>query len=852
MAAIAELLLRRTSIGRRAAFVSGHPYNEELIQQIVAKGTALSCLMGFVHGTDDTLRTDEALNALSYPAHPIHSALGCLGHIISATSTGAVSISQQALALVSAGDGRFRSSNDRLPPQGRCWQQRESGPDPIQELRRLITFLRSRYPLAFQQGDFNILQDVSPFWGHFLQGFTRLTHLLVVGDIPQKLAINQLLRERHFPYRQWGYDEHTPRQDRQRLDQMEVERQWDLALGRAQATLLDLQLDAAMIWNCFERVDLGAAFAADPVINAASQITLDDHHRLHFIEDPCVELRIEAALYLGMRYIQAGMADGITIFVPTTLAANHLYRHLLPIMQTIFGPSLPLNFIRRIYERVLVNGQAVNAEGWHHGIPFPATISVGPMTAEQKRIAYPQHVGNNVDAVLASRQLLVVDNPVSASGEFMAMGLGAARRHISMGAQVIITGCSCDAQRGELSQHMTYDTGVEVRSPACSPPPPSLRTSIRRSSTRITTVRSDGHMAYQATPCAYSCVLNVSLSDCVNDFLRTAELAHEHFLKGRQVLVLMSTVAGCIAVRDHLESLRGSGPPFFPTSHPNAPNQDPPLHSGYAATDKEDFELSLFRNYRDSSRRCLVVGTAPTFLSAGTLADVVIVGLAPVANLMEAAFLCRDGGRFIILTPPDHDLRPFLNRALPGTGIGGLHINIVELQWAMEQLQNHPTITLPQDYTNLCEPLMRPAGVEDHARGLGEDWHNHAQRMGSTAKAIRSAYMSYTAFGSFPHEQPSRGNSTIGCTGNSQVEIDSGSVYVSFGTTPPISPYGNPVGGFSLSGCRDRRLRRAHTSTVTISPNNVVPLPHGTGWRVKASANGNFFCVYDDHGYRSI
>jgi len=224
-------------------------------------------------------------------------------------------------------------------------------------------------------------------------------------------------------------------------------------------------LPAAASCGCSMRIVGGANFVPTDAQRWAQNLLLNSGACLYFLEDVMGSGKTEAALILAHRLLQAGMADGIYVALPTMATANGLYRRLSTVYRKLFAedacPSLVLSHGARdmnpIFQGSLNFGSLGRQEmDAYEGGALDETASAActRWLADDRRKTFLAHVGvGTIDqALLAilpvkhacvrqiglSRKVLIVDEAHAYDAYMQREIEGLIEHQARLGAPVIV------------------------------------------------------------------------------------------------------------------------------------------------------------------------------------------------------------------------------------------------------------------------------------------------------------------------------------------------------------------------------------------------------------------------------
>lgn len=470
---------------------------------------------------------------------------------------------------------------------------------------------------------------------------------------------------------------------------------------------------------------------------AVGRLPVDEH--LILLEAETGSGKTEAALWRFAVLLDAGEADALYFAVPTRAAARQLHAQINLALKRMFKDAP---------EAVLaVPGQVVAGEAsgkrlpdfdvlWDDGQNKPkrwaaehsaryiaARVAVG--TVDQVALGGLQVKFAHLRGTALSRALLVIDE-VHASDPYMTeTQLAMVRSHLALGGHALLM----SATLGAAARRRWRDETVNDLAADAALPYPAVWT-------------SKGLQPVAADPASEKTVaVNTHSGWSGEDGARLALAAAR---QGARVLVIRNTVARAqetFAVCQHAAPellLAANG---IPTLH----------HSRFAAEDRAlldgAVEAAIGKDSPMGGR--IVIGTQTLEQSLDLCADILITDLCPMDVLLQRIGRLHrhkrprpDGfgvARCVVLRP-DSGLDPLTQRAENGLGayaggpsLSGIYVDVPGLAATLDQIEAHPTWTIPAMNRALVEASTHPQALEQLAEARG--WQGYRQRVVGKALA---------------------------------------------------------------------------------------------------------------------
>lgn len=605
--------------------------------------------------------------------------------------------------------GAMSGSSTREARRDASWWRPIDGYDPLDELARLLSAARLRFPLAFVEGP--PLPD-APRFVALLAGLTTLADWLGSDTAHFPLVTPPELSRSQFAARQ-------------------------AALGVTVRGLRPLSRAAP---------DSFAVAFGFPPYEAQEKAAAAWLGAIAALEAETGSGKTEAALWRALALITSGEVDALYFAVPTRTAATQLHGRINRHLARILGADAPRavlavpGYLRAGDEdgqrlapfTVLWPDKDDNDARWAAEAPkryLAARIAVG--TIDQALMAGLQVKHAHLRAAALSRALLVVDE-VHASDTFQTEILKTViGNHVAAGGRVMLLSATLgSAARTALLGQEALSLALALKTPypalsGSDAEPRKVTTGGRRKEIVVGTVPLIAHpreIAVRALAAARA---------------------------GATVLVVRNTVADAVAVQQALEA-EDAGNLLFRVGDVTT------LHHGrFAAEDRLllDTEIEAVfgkvdddqapEERRGRERRPIVaVGTTTLEMSLDLDADLLITDLAPMDVLLQRFGRLhrhrrdRPAGfetpRAIVLVPEARDLSPLLERARHGLGPSkegrGIYprLAVIEATWRL--MEERPRIVVPCDCRRLVELTTHPEALDAVAAQKGGAWLDHATR----------------------------------------------------------------------------------------------------------------------------
>lgn len=558
---------------------------------------------------------------------------------------------------------------------------------------------------------------------------------------------------------------------------------WSQAQDCAQEAVRDLFLDADRVRNVvstpigFDAILSDESWDPHPVQEAVRNARPVDASRsgdgsdgeqpgseasgsLIVLESDTGSGKTEAALARFARLFQAREVDGLYFAVPTRSAATQLHGRIERTARRMFPeeawPPVVLavpGYIRvDDTEAVRLPGFEVRWEddefarrGWaaeHSKRYLAGAIAVGTVDQVLLSALRARHAHMRSSALL--RHLLVVDE-VHASDVYMTRALDRVLElHLEAGGHALLMSATLGA-----AARVHFTTGSSFALPSADeseavPYPLVTSVSGRRTDPDPVHAQSSGRekdVVPEPAPIAA-------------DPEAVAARAVEAAAAGARVLVIRNRVVDCIETQKAVESAavgvpnEGTGPGglLFGVGS-DGDFVAAPHHSRYAPQDRQRLDEAIETAFGKNTTRKGVVAVATQTVeqSLDIDADLLITDLCPIDVLLQRIGRLhrhdrcgtRPGGfetaRCVILTPAARDLTSFIGREGKGWdgehGLGTVYrdLRMIEAAWRVVEDASLRPWQIPHDNRRLVERGTHPEVLQEIVECGGERWDDHEQ-----------------------------------------------------------------------------------------------------------------------------
>ncbi len=477
--------------------------------------------------------------------------------------------------------------------------------------------------------------------------------------------------------------------------------------------------------------------------------------------------KTEAALWRFARMYEANLVDGVYFALPTRAAAAQIHGRVQRFIANLFPAEVRPPVVLAVpgYEpdtdaeaaeladyNASWNGEHDNEKPWSTENPkryLTAQIAVG--TIDQALLGALQVKNAHMRMASLSRNLLVVDE-VHASDVYMG---GVLERllaaHLGAGGYALLMSATLgSAARSRWLQANRRDIGSS---------PLSLPDAIATPYPAISIRGATGESVTDAGENGQEKTVSVIAVPEMPDFAAVAQRALSAARAGAKTLVIRNTVGNAIGTQRAIEELAGSDDKLL-----FALNGVQTLHHGrFAASDRRllDQRVEELLGKDRQPGGCIVVGTQTLEQSLDIDADLLITDLCPVDVLLQRIGRLHRRRRddrpvgydrtvCIVLTPPDNDLTPLLDKGENANGLGpygGVYPSLQILEATLRLIAQHPQWRIPEMNRELVERATHSDALEAITQEMGDRWREHAIDSAgghiADAQTARSAVISF-------------------------------------------------------------------------------------------------------------
>ena len=491
-------------------------------------------------------------------------------------------------------------------------------------------------------------------------------------------------------------------------------------------------------------------FAPNAIQKAATGTPL--HEPLVIIESETGSGKTEAALWRFVRMYEKGLVDGLYFALPTRAAATQLHGRLTRFVERMFlegkGPEPVLAVPGYVKAGDIAGHHLQNYEVWWEDHAdasirnrrwaaesakryLAAQIAVG--TVDQAMMAALKVKHAHMRAACLSRNLLVVDE-VHASDAYMSRIIKALLdAHLGAGGYALLMSATLGsaARRQWLSTGRINVNDVPPLDEAINAPYPAV--SVRAA--RGDSIAEAGENGQEKT-------VGITAEPIIHDFDQVAARALRAARAVAKVLVIRNTVNHAIETQQALEQAAREDRESLFSCNGNVTLH----HSRFAPDDRCRLDIEVERRLGKGRYPggIVVVGTQTLEQSMDIDADLLITDLCPVDVLLQRigrlhrhTWHDRPAGyetpKCIVLTPPDEDLSPLLQRSGPNrTGLGPhgfVYQDLRVLEVTRRLIDRYPTWDIPRMNRLLVEGATHPEALEAIVQEMGDDWRVHTNNV---------------------------------------------------------------------------------------------------------------------------
>ena len=536
--------------------------------------------------------------------------------------------------------------------------------------------------------------------------------------------------------------------DEHRDDYFEAaQRQAKQAIGAIGLDLLGQRNGFTRVPEFGELFDIPGSPTPNAIQATAQRTPLDQ--QLVIIESETGSGKTEAALWRFAKMYERQLVDGLYFALPTRAAAVQIHgrvkrfigkllpQHRPPVVLAVPGyePDADAAGVELPDYNRAAAGAAGRDRPWAAENPkrfLAAQIAVG--TVDQAMLGALQVKNAHMRAACLARNLLVVDE-VHASDTYMSAILEQLlAAHIGAGGYALLMSATLGSaarlrwlfrpRRTSEAPSLSLDDAINTAYPA------------------VTTLGDGREAVLAANENDQRKRVHITAVSGMHDFDDTAHRALTAARAGAKVLVVRNTVDYAINTQQAIEELAGpadTGLLFTVCGKPT-------LHHGrFAAADRRllDEEVGRQLGKQPPGGGHIVVGTQTLEQSLDIDADLLITDLCPADVLLQRIGRLhrhehhdRPAGHTTpactVLTPPDNDLAPLLERTPNANGLGP-HGHVYEdlriLEATRRLIAEYPQWRIPEMNRRLVERATHPGALKAITRGMGEDWIVHANEV---------------------------------------------------------------------------------------------------------------------------
>ena len=491
----------------------------------------------------------------------------------------------------------------------------------------------------------------------------------------------------------------------------------------------------------------GESIAEPNAIQQAAALDTPLDAPVAIIESETGSGKTEAALWRFARMYGKGLVDGMYFALPTRAAAVQIHGRVEHFVANLFPDGQRPDVVLAVPGYDAAGGLPDYAAGYdssqdgHYdrGRPWAAErpkkflaaqIAVG--TVEQAMLGALKVRNAHLRSSSLARNLLVVDE-VHASDVYMGVVLQRLLdAHTGAGGYALLMSATLgSAARERWLRSDANGTGDM----------PSMDAAIDTPYPAVSTAAGVGAAGENGQDKA----VDISATPEMGDFEAVARRALDAARAGAKVLVVRNTVGYAVSTQQKIEELAADADAGLRF----AVNGVPTLHHGrFAAGDRRllDRRVEALLGKGKETRAeggVTVVGTQTLEQSLDIDADLLITDLCPVDVLLQRIGRLhrhdrsdRPAGyttpKCIVLTPPNGDLAPLLQRTPNANGLGEhgrVYVDSRISEATRRLIDEYPQWRIPEMNRELVERATHPAALEAIVQEMGEQWQEHAIRV---------------------------------------------------------------------------------------------------------------------------
>ncbi|WP_263788964.1 CRISPR-associated helicase Cas3' [Salinibacter grassmerensis] len=542
--------------------------------------------------------------------------------------------------------------------------------------------------------------------------------------------------ERFFPFRSWHPWE-TPRD----LTVPSLAR--EVARERAEHALEEVGLfSSSDVSTSFEDI-LEGDYGPYGVQSAMKKFSAEEEGSLLVLESPTGSGKTEGQYARFAQLLSKGLVDSLYFAVPTRSASKELQDRLVRIVERTFEDPPRVSLAAPGHLRIDdIEGESsgrwkvdwaedIGAEGWaseRSKLYTSSAVAVG--TVDQALLAVLKNRHAHMRRAGLSRSLLVVDE-VHASDAYMTELLGQVlEAHLEAGGHAVL---------------MSATLGSAARARYTGEEEPSFEAAVGEDYPRITPLADSpdepAEPSFEADVDKQVSIEEKGWIRRPDAIARRAESAAE---SGAKVLVIRNSVKQAQKTYDALDksvSFRAGGVPV-------------PHHSRFCAADRRVMDNRIEEVFNKSrpaeGRVCVATQTVEQSLDID--ADYLITDLCPIDVLLQRIGRLhrhehdRDRKRppgygeaqCLVATPSARDLTARIDEdgsAYAGPGLGTVYqdLRVIEKTW--QSLRSRSAITIPEHNRRLIEEATHPTRLEE-VEAIDEKWKAHGDSVRRSVRAL--------------------------------------------------------------------------------------------------------------------
>lgn len=670
---------------------------------------------------------------------------------------------------------------------------------PRQAIAAMGIALREQYPLAFTEGGLEL--PGSPAFVHLFAGLVQLADWLGSDT-----------RSSFFPYSQADEVRALSAPDRAAKALTSIGMAATALATREDST----EVDFAQIFEVPEARPMQAKMAS----NGFGPIVV--------LEAETGSGKTEAALWRFLHLWRAGDVDALYFALPTRVAATQLYERVRSFVKRAWKEDAPPVVVRALPGYAAADGQGYQPLPgfqvlWHDNPRDEKADRRWAAESPKRYLAAPIAVGTIDQALLGAlqirhahmrhallaRSLLVIDE-VHASDAYMTrLTEHLLDAHVTCGGQALLLSATLGAVARTRYLSIAQNTAGQLHEP------PSPADAQQQPYPAISHNGSGAPKTLPVVANAQQKAVHWQTLDCIDEPERIAALAVEAAAKGAHVLVVRNTVPAAVSTMRAVEVLalaqgvdclfRVKG--VSTVHHSRFSRQDRPLLDAAVQA-----QIGKQRAARAGNAGLIIVGTQTLEQSLDIDADLLVTDLCPMDVLLQRLGRLhrhtRDSrptsceqARAWVLTPPDHDLNPLLQRQRHGLGpirvrgqpLAGVYLDLRTLEATRRLIDETPVRNIPAENRQLVELATHGEALDRIARKMGDAWI----AFGNECDGLHNATGTVANLHALAFDR-SFGNPFPQDEGRIGSRLGAADRLVTFPSPLPIGPFGVPVEQLAL------------------------------------------------------